>query len=268
MSALGDVSVVPERTTDPAAVLGLIARDGAAILTGVDPTPAGGVEAARAVLGARAVEVRPQFEASKALAERNLQRRSELAEDDLRRTRRHYDHTVPLPPHNDGFAFGDQAPDHLFLNCLRPCPVGGESWLLDGLALVEALSEGPEGSWAATALWDLEVDHTDPGYTTVVGPIARRLTSGRVQVRMNPYQRATGADPAQVALIELWDAAKAEAAASARRFRLDRGELLCADNLRYAHSRDPYVTDDRAMVSTWGWSDEAIDVPSRALELI
>lgn len=263
-----DVSVVPERTADPAIAAALVARDGSAILTGVDPTPDGGVDAARTLLGERGIEVRPQFEASKALAARNQQLRAELPDDDLRRTRYSYDHTVPLPPHNDGFAFGDEAPDHLFLNCIHPCPVGGESWVLDGLALVEALSAAPETSWAAGPLWELDLDHTDPGYELVVGPIARRLPSGRVQVRMNPYQRARGDDAAGVALAELWERAKSEAAAAARRFRLDRGELLCVDNLRFAHSRDPFVSDRRSVVSTWGWTTEAVRVPRRALELI
>ena len=34
-----------------------------------------------------------------------------------------YDHTQPA--HNDGYGFGDFAPDHIFLWCDTPCPSAG-----------------------------------------------------------------------------------------------------------------------------------------------
>ncbi len=262
--ALRFVSVVPVRVDDPARARAILRSEGAVILTGVEPSPEGGMAAARAILGETVVDVRPQILASKALNEERLRRRDELAPNDLRRTRLRPDHTVPLAPHNDGFAFGDEAPDYLFLNCIEPCPTGGESWLLDGLALVDEVNtlDGTADVWATS------LDHTDPGYTVVVGPIARRLVGGRVQIRMNPYQKGLDGDDDSAIVAATWSAAKDQAAAAAERFRLERGDLLCVDNYRFAHSRDPYVSDRRLLVSTWAWTNDAVAVPEQPLDLI
>jgi hypothetical protein len=34
------------------------------------------------------------------------------------------------------------------------------------------------------------------------------------------------------------------------------------------HGRDPYTDDDRRVVSIWGWSTDAVDVPDRELHLV
>ncbi len=272
-AALGDtaiggglrfVSVVPTRVGDPATASSLLRSEGAVILTGVEPTPEGGVSAARSILGDAVLDIRPQILASKAFNDDRLRRRDSLDELELRRSKRRHDHTVALPPHNDGFALGDEAPDYLFLNCVESCPAGGESWLLDGLALLGALTDA-EG---AAGLWDTDLDHTDPGYDRVVGPIARRVGGRRVQVRMNPYQQAVADDPASLALAATWSAAKEQAADDAERFRLERGDLLCVDNLRLAHSRDAFLSEDRLLVSTWAWTVDALAVPVRPLDLL
>jgi hypothetical protein len=51
------------------------------------------------------------------------------------------DTSVAMPPHSDGFAFGDEAPDRLLLFGARPAAEGGESFLIDGLKVLEVLAE-------------------------------------------------------------------------------------------------------------------------------
>lgn len=269
MTALRPTGVVPQRTADPAEAARLLARHGAAVLVGVDPSEDGAVAGARAVLGAAAVDVRPQFRATQSASEERQRRIAAMPADAPARRRNVYDRTTMLPPHNDGFAFADELPDHLFLCCVQPCATGGDSWLVDGLAIVEALADDPATAWLAEATWSAELEHTDPAYDPVVGPIARRLPTGRTIVRMNPYQRAPFDAPAELErAAEAWLAACDTAARTAPRFRLDRGDLLCADNYRFGHGRDAYDDPERVVISTWAWTTTAMHVPAMALDLL
>jgi hypothetical protein len=262
------VGVVPSRSSDPGEVRALAAQFGAAVLVGVDPSEAGAEAGARAVLGDDALDVRAQFRATQRRSEELQAYLAALPEDAPAKRRNTYDRTTPLPPHNDGFAFGDEMPDQLFLCCVRPCATGGASWLVDGLALIDALRSDPSTAWVADQAWSTSIEHSDPAYGTVVGPVARRLPTGRCLVRQNPYQWAgPGAPPQVVAFATAWSQACARAAAAVPRFRLARGELLCVDNYRVAHGRDPYEDPEREVVSTWAWTATAITVPG-ALHLL
>ncbi len=266
---LSTAGVVPLRTNDPDHARELLLANGAAILTGIEPGEAGAVAAARSVLGDLALDVRPQFRATQSRAEERLALIESLPADAPARRRHHYDRTTPLPPHNDGFAFADELPDRLFLCCVRPCPTGGASWLVDGVALLELLAGDPTWTAVARAAWEEEIEHTDPAYDPYVGPIARHLDSGRVIVRMNPYQRAPQGAPAdRQALADAWLAACSAAAVAAPRFRLVKGDLLCADNYRFGHGRDAYDDPERTVISTWAWTTTAMAVPALELDLL
>jgi hypothetical protein len=48
----------------------------------------------------------------------------------------------------------------------------------------------------------------------------------------------------------------------APRFLLHPGDLLCVDNYRVFHGREPYTGYDRILHKLWAWSDMAFGLPS------
>ena len=94
--------LVPERTADPAEAAALVARDGAAILTGRATDEDGARQVARDVLGDRLVVLADPA----AVREGGEKDRSEIGADDL------------MPLHVDGFAYGDRHLDAMFLLCV------------------------------------------------------------------------------------------------------------------------------------------------------
>ena len=125
---LRSVNCVPRTATSIEHARALIARDGAAIVTGIASVEAA-VEYGQDVLGDRTIRVRPQFEATKS----NTEMESAVVvmeQPDARGRKRdlgRYD--VMQPAHYDGYSFGDFSPDHMFLWCERPCEHGGASFL-------------------------------------------------------------------------------------------------------------------------------------------
>lgn len=266
-----DVSIVPRAAPTPGGVAALVARDGAGVADGLATLDAA-VAFAAAVLGDRMVKVAPQFEATSSGYLANLAKLSDQVADRRGRLRRFTPPGEVMVAHNDGYGFGDLAPDHLFLWCQTDDPTGGDSFLLDGVELLTELATRREGRELARFCWDVPVDHSEPGFLEhEPAPIARRVRSGRLQVRHQPYLAGVWGSPDQEhddRLVEAWHDAVQAARDRARRFHLEAGQLLCIDNYRVLHGRDPYAMDGRKVVSIWGWTTEAVAVPERPVQLV
>ncbi len=183
------------------------------------------------------------------------------------------DHHDPLPVHTDGFAYGDLYPDCLLLVCVQTSDLGGESFLVDGYAVLDQLAASPETRWAADALAQVEVDQTEEGMQPALSPIVQRTPAGRLMVRRVLDQDGNGptvapdsADAARDAgMIDLWLQTIEASAASAPRFRLESGQALLVDNYRMFHGREGYDDPLRMMWRVWGWSDQSLGVPDMPL---
>jgi hypothetical protein len=257
----------PRLATSPEHARALVALDGAAVVGGIS-TVADAVAFGERMLGARAIRVRPQFEATKEHHDTETAAFAELGADERGRERYQGGISDMQPAHYDGFGFGDFAPDHMFLWCERPCPQGGASFLVDGLALVNLLgSDDPE---LARQLWEVDVDHSEPHFPGgAVSPIARTLPGGRVQVRAHPSQAALAGpeEAASAAVLARWTEAVATARANGPRFRVVPGEMICIDNYRMFHGRDGYVDTARKLHSIWAWTTSAVAVPDGELDI-
>ena len=260
-------NLVPRFATSAAHARAIVATDGAALVAGI-----GSVEEAIAfgetMLGPRMVRVRPQFEATKASGD--LSRIIVDAQPvDQRGRKRHLgSHDRQQPAHNDGYAFGDYAPDHMFLYCERPCALGGASFLVDALKLVSLLGED-DPDFAAFA-WDVPIDHSEPNFPQdSFAPIARMVSGGRAQVRSHPYQAPVlGPDEdAHWPHVRTWGTAVMEARANGPRFRARAGDMICIDNYRMLHGRDGFVDEDRMMTSIWAWTTDAVAIPDGPLNI-
>jgi gamma-butyrobetaine dioxygenase len=242
------VGIVPERTDTPAAAALLLARDGAAILTGrgTDEATAQGV--ATDVLG----DLLALPDAC-AVVEGGDQDRGQLAADEL------------MPLHSDGFAYGDHHPDGLFLLCAHQGTAGGDSLLADGYAVLDALAdEDPE---LHAFVHDTVIDLSEPGMQPTRSPIVLRLPGGRRAVRRTPFMAPSpeAVDPDHdAALIERWRALGRELSESVPRARIEAGEALCIDNYRVLHGRGPFE-GERFLWRIWAWTPRSNGTPSGPL---
>jgi gamma-butyrobetaine dioxygenase len=245
---------VPARTASVQEAGELVGAQGAAILTGRGPSSEEAVGTAEAVFAGRVLAI-PEAAEVRAGGVRDHSAKRVSPED-------------PLQGHTDGFAYGDNYPDYLLLLCAHASPVGGESFLVDCLQLVESLSALPEGAELAHRLETVPVDQTEEGMHLAESPLVARTPAGRRMFRRFPFQRpaASSADPEEdQRLIDAWSACCAAASARARRFKLEAGEALIVDNYRVLHGREPYADVDRLMWRVWVWSDESAGLPPAQL---
>lgn len=247
--------VVPPATDDSTAVPGLVERHGAAVLIGAGTTEADATEIARRTYGDRLVAAaRPIPVTDGGGKDRRLD------EDAMRRM---------LPLHTDGFAYGASAPDVFFLVCTTASANDGLSFLVDQVALLDALAAGGEpGAELAHFVRNHVVDQTEPGAHPALGPIALPLPNGRAAVRRSITVRATDddPDPARTSrLLTLWQGLLDSVGALVPRFGLQSGDAIAIDNTRVAHGRDAYTSDDRLLWRCWAWTDQAGGVPEGEL---
>jgi hypothetical protein len=260
-------NLVPARATTPAQAAALVQLDGAAIVAGIT-TVDEAVAFGYAMLGERAVRVAPQFEATKARYDVTAPVVAAQPVDHRGRKRAFTAFDQIMPAHNDGYAFGDHAPDHIFLWCGQPCPTGGASFVVDALKLATIV--GADDPEMAEFLWRVPIDHSEPNFPLPApAPIARITPGGRAQVRSHPYQLPVEGpgEAAQMPFVERWGQAVRTARDTGPRVRLAAGELLCVDNYRMLHGRDAYQDQSRHVVSIWGWTHEAVAVPQMALDI-
>ena len=242
------VGMVPERTEDPVEAAALLARDGAAILTGRATDEAGAQAVATDVLG----DLLALPDAT-AVREGGAGDRISVGADQV------------LPLHADGFAYGDQHPDGLFLLCTHQGTSGGDSIAADTYAALDLLAvEDPE---LHHFVHHVPVDLTEPDMRPAVSPIVLQLPGGRRAVRrslfMNPDPASEETDR-DAELILRWRALWRSLSDEVPRFRLDAGEALCIDNYRTLHGRGPFA-GERFLWRIWAWTPRSNGVPSGQL---
>lgn len=263
-------SVSPQRPPGLEEIRTAVDIDGAAIIGNI-ASPEEAVATASRLLGERALRVKSQFEATRTGYLANQSKLAAAGPDRWGRVRRFTPPGEVLTPHNDGYGFGDLAPDYLFLWCERPDPRAGASWLIDGVRLLGALEADEATTELAAFCRTVPIDHSEPGFLRHdPAPIARLLATGRLQVRHNPYMvPAAGPEEATDAgLVAAWAEAVSTARERAYRFFLSAGDLLCIDNYRMLHGRDPYFDERRRLVAIWGWTTDSVAVPDRDMHLV
>jgi len=243
---IADCSFVPERSADPAKVLALVERDGAAVLTGNGPSEADARAAVAAVLNGHVLAL-PEAAAVREGGEKD---RNSYGTDDA------------LPLHTDGFAYGDQACDYFGLSCVRQGAEGGHSLLVDSYRLLDEIDRELRAFLLTTP-----VDHAEPDMRPALSPLAITTAAGRLAVRQVPYVRPApdAPDPAKVqALLARWNAVVDAQFPVAQRFLLHEGDVAVIDNYRILHARDPFK-GERFMWRVWAWTDRGNGVPTGML---
>jgi hypothetical protein len=268
---LGSACLVPRRVETPAEAREVVATEGAAIVSGI-ADEAAAIEFGRAMFGDELVRIGRQIEVTKARAEEEGAKVDAQPADARGRKRRlSADTSVAMPPHNDGFAFGDHAPDRLFLYSARPAATGGDSFLIDGLALVDALAADPANAALVDFVRNTDIDHSEPNFPQgSYSPILRTTPAGRQQVRHHPYLAPVlGPDEqAEWPYVRQWLAAVVAARDTGPRFRLEAGEMAVVDNYRVFHGRHGYTDPARRLYSIWAWTTAAVEVPAGELDIV
>ncbi len=256
-----DASLRPVRTDDPIRAAALMEAEGACILTGLPTGAESAATLARRVLGDRVI-ADPEPIAVREGGDRDPKIRDEAANE------------VPLPMHTDGFTYGHDAPDAMFLLCDRDSAVGGESVLIDTHAVLDALQTSPAGSDGARLaafVTGTVLDLTSPGMVARRGTMVVPTPSGSPMFWLGGLRDCVGPladdpDPAGTdATIDEVNALFEALRLRAHRFRVGPGEAVCVDNLRVAHSRDAYADLDRLFWRVWAWTDRALGIPTGQL---
>lgn len=268
---LSTAAFVPRRVSTPEEARAVVEAEGAALVAGIADEEAA-IAYGRAVLGDDLVRIVRQIEATRRRAEEEgAQVDAQPVDARGRKRRLSSDTTVAMPPHNDGFAFGDEAPDRLFLFQARPAAEGGENFLIDGLAVVEALAADPSCADLVAFLRDTDVDHSEPGFPQpTTAPVVRTTPGGRTQVRHHPYLAPVLGEheDEQWPLVRAWLDAVRTARDTGVRFRMEAGEMAVVDNYRVLHGRHGYRDPARLLYSIWGWTSSAVAVPERELDIV
>ncbi len=259
-------TVLPTVAASPEHARALLALDGTALVRDVTSLETA-IEVARSVLGDHLVRINRQFEVTREQIAEEAAVVTAQAPDERGRMRRRGPMEEHQPAHNDGFGFGDFAPDHIFLWCRQPCAVGGASFLVDAGRLLAVLSERDPafGRFA----WTVPIDHSMPNFPHPSNHPIARTVHGRLQVRCHPdLAAAPGPDERHdAAFVRTWTDAVAEARHRGIQFRLAAGELLCIDNYRMLHGRNGYVGPERSVSSIWAWTKEACRIPAGQLDI-
>ena len=201
-------------------------------------------------------------------------------------------------PHTDGYVYGDHVPDYLFLLVEQQANTGGESFFVDGEAVLERLSADPDAANLLPLLNTLVYDQTESDANGGIfqgrsskGPLFVRRPDGRLQ-----WKRMLGKDQMQTredmqavpiprscwAVMPETRAMAAELGAKitpeevlrrvdiaihaeseiAGRIRLEKGEAVCVDNYRVLHSREAFNTGERRLWRIWTWTTNSDGRPN------
>ena len=174
----------------------------------------------------------------------------------------HIDNARRQGLHADGYGrYGAAYPDYVFLLCERAAEVGGASFVVDFVRLVDDLRSDPTNLELTEFLWREPLEQCSPEGVLWRAPVARVSAGGRRSVICNDKQNISGATADQARLLGAWRELVAQAELEAPRFLLGRGDLLCLDNYRVAHGRDAYEGDERLLHRVWSWTEAAFGVP-------
>jgi len=234
--------------------LELLRRDGAVIVSGIG----GGSEDARAVAQSLfGTTVRAIPPAARVFEGGEMDRRLPGI-----------DHQVRLPAHTDGYAYGDLYPDYFLLSCVRASPGGGDSFLVDGYAVLNAMQADQELHWIPDALRQVSIDQTESGMQHAISPIVQRNDQGRIMVRKTHDQKPAAGSTDRtrdLAMIAAWHRVSEQVAEQAPRFKLAAGQAVVVDNYRMLHGRDAYTDLDRLLWRVWVWTSASLGVPDLPL---
>ncbi len=248
------IGIIPEVHHDAASAIACLEQSGAVRLSGVGPTERDARAAAESLFGDCIRALPP---AARVFEGGEKDRKIDGG-----------DPTAVMPAHTDGFGYGDNYPDYIALSCVQAADVGGESFLLNGYALHDALLADPATRDLAVELSKREIDLTEAGMQPCIAPIIRATQAGRRMVRrtLDVSPTADDPDPSRArALIQLWEAAIDNATPNLPRFRLAPGEALFIDNYRLLHGRDGYYDPQRMLWRVWIWTQACLDVPDQPL---
>ena len=237
--------VSPVRSRDPARILPLVERDGAAILLGWGTTAADALSAARAIFGSILLSAPTATEVIPADGRR-------LASTGV--------------AHTDGWSLGDRYPDYVLLSCAAGSRDGGDSFVIDGEAVVDHLASGPDGRDLVQRLQTVTVDHSGPDGKRRLSTVIARTIAGRLMLRRFPSQRpnpTSDAPEEDTRMLARWRDTIDNAAAVAPRFTLRPGEVVVVDNYRMMHGSDPCTDGDRRWWRVWAWTTGAYGLPGR-----
>ncbi|MFH8792754.1 TauD/TfdA family dioxygenase [Streptomyces sp. NPDC017941] len=227
----------------------LLAEHGAVVLTGYGADPDELVVAAATVLGARLRELFPQrLRASRDGGPVHLHADS-------------FDVTVDV----GGVPVRRRHPDedHVFVQCVRPAPVGGDSFALDAVRYVDGLAAADPELWSFLTGCDVDLYGAWAGLrglpaTPRVGRHVEWTRTGRRVVRRTdgavPLHRDRDADHVRAMLTRFTRAVHA-LEPGLPRFRLDAGDILVLDNYRCWHGRDGHAGERAVRILTVRSSD-------------
>lgn len=249
-----EFAMQPAITSDPTTALRHLEESGAVIMGDVGPDERDARAAATALFGKR-IQALPE-----------AARVFDGGEGDVKLN--DGDHTQPMLAHTDGFGYGDCFPDYIALSCVNASPIGGESFLVDGYAVLQNLLSDSSTSEAAKRLATTVVDLTEDGMQPAISPIIVDNGHGRTMVRRTLVAKPTDNSRDQAAdraMIQLWEDAIEAATEDAERFRLAPGQALFIDNYRCMHGREGYNDPGRLLWRVWIWTDSALGVPAGKL---
>lgn len=243
---LSRVGVVPVRTSDPATARMLVERDGAAILTGVGTSEEEARAVASAVFGLSLLAVPP----GASVSDGGDKDRRPMGLSSASRSH----------CHTDGYSYGDHYPDYFLLLCDTHSEVGGESFLVDGYAVLDEMTADPEYAWLPKALRTVPINQTEIGMRPLVGPMVRSTDRGRPMVVManavdlRPCDDSANPERDQT-MMDVWRETVYEATDHIEHFKLYSGEAVIVDNYRLFHGREPYADERRKMWRVWMWTE-------------
>jgi len=155
--------------------------------------------------------------------------------DELREARRKgfYLPGSGLEPHTDGYVYGDDMPDYLFLLCEQPSPQGGANVLLDGHRILSALEAGDAAAQElARFLAEIDVDLSEPGESGIMtgrpaaGPVVQWFDSPSGRKRLKWRRQINVASTQKLATWPPLDTASPEEVAARRCAELANSSYL------------------------------------------
>jgi hypothetical protein len=172
-----------------------------------------------------------------------------------------------VKPHNDGAnPYGDLFPDFIMLVCEKGAESGGESYMLDGHAMIQTMAPEVKRWFLETPLETKGFDKRAGKMTTWRSPALQRCVgTGRWRLRA-PIDGAADGGPVLdqpcgeaesvvqgQAVISAWQEALLIAGPAAPRFKLRPGQALICDNYRIMHGREPHF-GERLLWRCWVWT--------------
>jgi gamma-butyrobetaine dioxygenase len=257
--------VLPHRCASPGEAFALLRRDGAAILTNAGASRDDASAVARRVLAS----LEPIIPDPAPIKEGGGNKDRSYVTPGAAGSAA----VVPFQSgHTDGFAYGDKYPDYIFLLCVKPASAGGESFVIDTYAILEALmfSGDPADAELAEFLQRVPIEQTEPGFRASFAPTIGDNGDGRRMARWTPVQRPADGLPEaeqrrQRALLARWTEIAHQASLQAPRFTLQAGEAICLDNYRMLHGRTGFDDIDRQLWRIWAWTTESLGAPDGLL---